>query len=65
VIAQVASYRLLRRRVFKMAPLHHHFELVGWQETTIIVRYLIVAGQAVAFGHGLFYNDFLAGGGIG
>ena len=65
VIAQVASFRLLRRRVFKMAPLHHHFELVGWQETTIIVRFWIVAGLAVAFGLGLFYNDFLAGGGIG
>ena len=65
VIAQVASFRIFKRRVFKMAPLHHHFELVGWQETTIIVRFWIVAGLAVAFGLGLFYNDFLAGGGIG
>ena len=65
VIAQVASFRLFGRRLFKMAPLHHHFELVGWQETTIIVRFWIVAGLAVAFGLGLFYNDFLAGGGIG
>jgi phospho-N-acetylmuramoyl-pentapeptide-transferase len=64
VIAQVASFRIFKRRVFKMAPLHHHFELVGWQETTIIVRFWIVAGLAVAFGLGLFYNDFLAGGGI-
>ena len=65
VIAQVASFRIFKRRVFKMAPLHHHFELVGWHETTIIVRFWIVAGLAVAFGLGLFYNDFLAGGGIG
>ena len=64
VIAQVASFRIFKRRVFKMAPLHHHFELVGWRETTIIVRFWIVAGLAVAFGLGLFYNDFLAGGGI-
>jgi phospho-N-acetylmuramoyl-pentapeptide-transferase len=65
VIAQVFSFRVLGRRIFKMAPLHHHFELVGWRETTIIVRFWIVAGLAVAFGLGLFYNDFLAGGGIG
>jgi phospho-N-acetylmuramoyl-pentapeptide-transferase len=65
VVAQVASFRIFHQRIFKMAPLHHHFELVGWQETTIIVRFWIVAGLAVAFGLGLFYNDFLAGGGIG
>jgi phospho-N-acetylmuramoyl-pentapeptide-transferase len=65
VIAQVVSFRIFKRRVFKMAPLHHHFELVGWQETTIIVRFWIVAGLAVAFGLGLFYNDFLVRGGIG
>jgi phospho-N-acetylmuramoyl-pentapeptide-transferase len=60
VILQVASFRLTRRRVFKMAPLHHHFELAGWQETTVIVRFWIVAGLGVAFGLGLFYADFLA-----
>lgn len=65
VIAQVASFRLFGRRVFKMAPLHHHFELLGWQETTIIVRFWIVAGLAVAFGLGLFYTAFLNQGGIG
>ncbi|HWB71838.1 MAG TPA: phospho-N-acetylmuramoyl-pentapeptide-transferase [Egibacteraceae bacterium] len=65
VIAQVVSFRLLGRRVFKMAPLHHHFELVGWHETTVIVRFWIVGGLAVAFGLGLFYAEFLARGGIG
>jgi phospho-N-acetylmuramoyl-pentapeptide-transferase len=50
------------RRVFRMAPLHHHFELGGWEEVTIIVRFWIVAGIAVAFGMGLFYADFTGSG---
>jgi len=50
------------RRVFRMAPLHHHFELGGWEEVTIIVRFWIVAGIAVAFGMGLFYADFIGNG---
>jgi phospho-N-acetylmuramoyl-pentapeptide-transferase len=45
-----------------MAPLHHHFELGGWEEMTIIVRFWIVSGLAVAFGMGLFYADFLGNG---
>ncbi|HWH31289.1 MAG TPA: phospho-N-acetylmuramoyl-pentapeptide-transferase [Egibacteraceae bacterium] len=65
VIIQVASFRLFGRRVFKMAPLHHHFELAGWQETTVIVRFWIIAGLSVAFALGLFYADFLARGGVG
>ena len=43
VIIQVASFRLTGRRVFKMAPLHHHFELIGWSEPKIISRFLIVS----------------------
>jgi phospho-N-acetylmuramoyl-pentapeptide-transferase len=43
VIIQVASFKLTGRRVFRMAPLHHHFELIGWQEPKIITRFLIVA----------------------
>jgi phospho-N-acetylmuramoyl-pentapeptide-transferase len=50
------------RRVFRMAPLHHHFELGGWEEVTIIVRFWIIAGVAAAFGMGLFYADFVANG---
>ena len=50
-------------RVFRMAPLHHHFELVGWPEFTVIVRFWILSGLAVAFGLGLFYADFLRLGG--
>jgi phospho-N-acetylmuramoyl-pentapeptide-transferase len=63
VIAQVVAFRLTGRRVFRMAPLHHHFELLGWPEFTVIVRFWILAGLAVAFGLGLFYADFLARGG--
>jgi phospho-N-acetylmuramoyl-pentapeptide-transferase len=63
VIVQVAAFRLTGKRVFRMAPIHHHFELMGWPEFTVIVRFWILAGLAVAFGLGLFYADFLARGG--
>jgi phospho-N-acetylmuramoyl-pentapeptide-transferase len=63
VIIQVAVFRASRRRVFRMAPIHHHFELLGWPEFTVIVRFWILGGLAVAFGLGLFYADFLARGG--
>ena len=43
VIFQVASYKLRRKRIFRMAPLHHHFELLGWPEPLIIVRFWIVS----------------------
>ena len=43
VIIQVASFKLTGQRVFKMAPLHHHFELIGWSEPKVITRFLIVA----------------------
>jgi phospho-N-acetylmuramoyl-pentapeptide-transferase len=65
VIIQVAAFRTLRRRVFNMAPIHHHFELAGWAENTVIVRFWIVAGLAVAFGLGAFYAEFLSHGPLG
>jgi phospho-N-acetylmuramoyl-pentapeptide-transferase len=43
VIIQVASYKLTGRRVFRMAPLHHHFEQKGWQEATVVVRFWIIS----------------------
>jgi phospho-N-acetylmuramoyl-pentapeptide-transferase len=43
VVIQVASFKLRGKRVFKMAPLHHHFELIGWEEPKVITRFLIVA----------------------
>jgi len=43
VIIQVASYKLRKKRVFRMAPIHHHFELKGWQEPKVIVRFWIIS----------------------
>ncbi len=60
VVIQVISFRLFHRRVFLMAPLHHHFELRGWPETTVIVRFWILAGLFAALGLGVFYADFLS-----
>ncbi|HWL37124.1 MAG TPA: phospho-N-acetylmuramoyl-pentapeptide-transferase [Frankiaceae bacterium] len=65
VILQVAFFKLFRRRIFNMAPVHHHFELAGWPEFTVIVRFWIVAGLAVAFGLGLFYAEYLSHGPLG
>ncbi len=62
VIIQVAAFRGFGRRAFNMAPVHHHFELAGWNENTVIVRFWIVAGLATAFGLGLFYAQFLSQG---
>ncbi|HTW08026.1 MAG TPA: phospho-N-acetylmuramoyl-pentapeptide-transferase [Acidimicrobiales bacterium] len=63
VMVQVASFRMFGRRVFRMAPFHHHFELQGWPETTVIVRFWILAGAFTALSLGVFYADFLAHGG--
>jgi phospho-N-acetylmuramoyl-pentapeptide-transferase len=63
VIVQVASFRFFGgRRVFRMAPIHHHFELGGWPETTVIIRFWILAGLFVALALGFFYADFLTTG---
>jgi phospho-N-acetylmuramoyl-pentapeptide-transferase len=59
VILQVFTFRVWGRRIFLMAPIHHHFELKGWPETTIIIRFWIMAGLGVAVGVGVFYADFL------
>jgi len=64
VIIQVAVFKATGRRVFNMAPLQHHFELAGWQEVTIVIRFWIIAGIAVAFGLGLFYAEFLSHGSL-
>jgi phospho-N-acetylmuramoyl-pentapeptide-transferase len=64
VMVQVASFRFFHRRVFRMAPVHHHFELLGWPETTVIVRFWILAGLCTAFALGLFYADFISIGGV-
>jgi phospho-N-acetylmuramoyl-pentapeptide-transferase len=48
------------KRIFRMAPLHHHFELKGWGEVTIVLRFWIIAGLCVALGLGLFYAQWVA-----
>jgi len=65
VVVQVVSYRGFRRRVLRMAPIHHHFEVGGWSEFTIIVRFWVFAGICVSLGIGIFYADFLQQGGAG
>lgn len=60
VTIQIASFRLLHRRVFRMAPIHHHFELLGWPETTVIIRFWILAGLVTAMAVGIFYADYLS-----
>jgi phospho-N-acetylmuramoyl-pentapeptide-transferase len=60
VIIQVGSFKLTGRRVFRMAPLQHHFELIGWPETTIVIRFWLIAGLFVGLGVGLFYLQWLS-----
>ena len=65
VILQVISFRGFGRRIFRMSPIHNHFELAGWPEFTVVVRFWIIAGLCVAVGIGLFYVDFISRGGLG
>jgi phospho-N-acetylmuramoyl-pentapeptide-transferase len=58
VMIQVVSFRLVHKRVFLMTPIHHHFELMGWSETKIIVRFWIVAAILAASGFTLYYLSF-------
>ena len=65
VVLQIVSFHVFGKRVFKMAPLHHHFELLGWPEPTVIVRFWILAAMGVALALGIFYSDFITSGGAG
>jgi len=61
VVIQVGSFKLRHgKRVFKTAPIHHHFELLGWPEINITIRFWIFAGLCVALGLGVFYGGFEA-----
>ncbi|MFR9730840.1 phospho-N-acetylmuramoyl-pentapeptide-transferase [Saccharopolyspora sp. MS10] len=60
VVLQIVVFRSTRRRLFRMAPFHHHFELAGWAETTVIIRFWVLAGISCLFGVGLFYADWLS-----
>ncbi|RZQ63227.1 phospho-N-acetylmuramoyl-pentapeptide-transferase [Amycolatopsis suaedae] len=63
VVLQIAVFRTTRRRLFRMAPFHHHFELAGWAETTVIIRFWLLSAICCMFGLGLFYSEQLTGGG--
>jgi phospho-N-acetylmuramoyl-pentapeptide-transferase len=60
VVIQIISFKTTGKRVFRMSPLQHHFELAGWSEVNIVVRFWIIAGIGVAIGLGLFYSEFLS-----
>lgn len=55
VILQVASYKLTGKRIFRMAPIHHHFEMLGWSETKVMVRFWIVTGIFAGLGFALYF----------
>ncbi|MET7987585.1 MULTISPECIES: phospho-N-acetylmuramoyl-pentapeptide-transferase [unclassified Streptomyces] len=60
VVIQVGSFKLTGKRVFRMAPLQHHFELKGWSEVLVVVRFWIIQGMCVIVGLGLFYAGWAA-----
>jgi phospho-N-acetylmuramoyl-pentapeptide-transferase len=55
VVLQVASYKMTGKRIFRMAPIHHHFEMVGWSETKVMVRFWIVTGILAGLGFALYF----------
>ena len=59
VALQIVVFRGTRKRLFRMAPFHHHFELAGWAETTVIIRFWLLAGICCALGVGAFYSEWL------
>ena len=59
LIIQVVSFKRTGRRVFLMAPIHHHFEMKAWSETKVMVRFWIICAILCASGFALFYGDFL------
>ncbi len=62
VVLQVGFFKLSRgRRIFRMAPLHHHFEMLGWEQVTVVIRFWIITGLCVAAGLGIFYAEWVAG----
>ncbi|HYP45739.1 MAG TPA: phospho-N-acetylmuramoyl-pentapeptide-transferase [Propionibacteriaceae bacterium] len=62
VILQVGYFKATKgRRLFKMSPIHHHFELLNWAQVTIVMRFWIIAGLFVAAGLGIFYAEWVAG----
>ena len=61
VILQVAYFKATGKRLFRMAPLHHHFEMLGWEQVTVVIRFWIITGLCVMAGMGVFYAEWVAG----
>ena len=61
VLIQVAVFKTTRKRFFRMAPVHHHFEMLGWEQITVVIRFWIVAGLFAALGLGIFYAEWVVG----
>ena len=59
VVVQIGAFRSTGRRVFRMAPFHHHFELAGWAETTVIIRFWLLTAITCGLGVSLFYSEWL------
>jgi phospho-N-acetylmuramoyl-pentapeptide-transferase len=61
VMLQVSFFKISKgKRIFRMAPLHHHFEMVGWEQVTVVIRFWIITGLFVATGLGVFYAEWVA-----
>lgn len=67
VMIQVSFFKITRKltgtgkRVFRMTPIHHHFEMLGWEQVTVVIRFWIITGLCVAVGLGIFYADWVVG----
>ncbi|WP_293819101.1 phospho-N-acetylmuramoyl-pentapeptide-transferase [uncultured Corynebacterium sp.] len=61
VVIQVISFKSTGKRVFRMAPIHHHFENKGWAETTVVIRFWLLAALAAMSGFAIFYAEWLNG----
>ncbi|MBM9460477.1 phospho-N-acetylmuramoyl-pentapeptide-transferase [Nocardioides sp. zg-536] len=61
VMLQVGFFKLTKgKRIFRMAPIHHHFEMLGWEQVTVVIRFWIITGLFVATGLGLFYAEWVS-----
>ncbi|NPC95385.1 phospho-N-acetylmuramoyl-pentapeptide-transferase [Nocardioides sp. zg-DK7169] len=62
VMLQVGYFKATGgKRIFRMAPIHHHFEMLGWEQVTVVIRFWIITGLCVATGLGIFYAEWVAG----
>ncbi len=60
VMMQVGFFKLTKgKRIFRMAPIHHHFEMLGWEQVTVVIRFWIITGLFVATGLGIFYAEWV------